>query len=186
VQIRLPSATWALEWLDTLPPRDQRKFVAVLLHAYLDESGIHGARHCIVAGYLASARQWGTFIKKCEEIAVRFDAPVFHARRFFSVPAFKNEYAEWSISKRNHYIDEVIQSIRRQRLTPIAMAVDVEGFSQLNENKRRWLTGGTRELTNLKWQKQGAPTKPYFPCFMRCLSGIVRLTNPGLLTHVYS
>jgi hypothetical protein len=138
-----------------------------------------------VAGYLASAQQWAKFIKKWDKIKAEFSAPVFHANRFFPKPAFNKDYPGWSEQKRNQYIDKIITAIRTHRLTPIAKAVDAEAFMQLSEGKRRWLTGGVRKGRNLRWAKQGAPTKPYFPCFMRCLVQAARLTESGHTTHVY-
>jgi hypothetical protein len=46
------------------------------LTAYLDESGIHGdSSHCIVAGFVGSAREWNNFETKWQNVS---GGVVFH------------------------------------------------------------------------------------------------------------
>ena len=114
--------TYARETMPTLSPRGKPKLVLVL-ETYLDESGIDGRPHSICAGYLASNRTWTKVIRRWEATREDFEAPVFHAKRFFHPEAFKNEYPGWSEQKKAEYAIALTSIVRHHRLMRIDQAM---------------------------------------------------------------
>ena len=131
-----------------------------VIEAYLDESGINNMPYCLVAGYVASDRQWRRLTKALECVHAEFDAPVFHAKRFFPLKAFEHDYPGWTMEKRRDYAERLVKTITSHRVRRINQGIEVAAFEKLNEDERRWITGGARKPRNLKWYGQGAPTKP--------------------------
>jgi hypothetical protein len=164
-------------WSQSLPPRGKPKLVLVL-ESYLDESGIHDeSPMCLMAGYVATNRQWTKVIREWEHVQRSFNAPVFHAYRFFPTAAFKQDYPGWDEEKRRSYVMALVGVLRAHKLVRINHGVDVAAFRALTEDERRHVTGGILSKNYSRWTRQGAPTKPYFLCFMLCVNQALNSTS---------
>src|SRR2546423_12461361 len=94
-----------------LSPRGHDKVVAVI-EAYCDESGIHdGARACVVAGWVASARTWQRFeerwVKACGGVE-------WHGKEFFARDRDGNRvapYKGWSDGDALTYVTALVEAI---------------------------------------------------------------------------
>lgn len=172
----------ALESVWALYPRGARKLV-VVLETYLEESGFNRSDSCVIAGYIGSARQWKKFVPEWESVRRKFNAPAFHAKRFFNAEAFKNEYPGWNDRDKQLYVQAMIRAVRQYRFNPVRISVDVREFYLLSEDERRYVTGGIRK--GRKWIRQGAPNKPYFLALIGCVSRALRFTPANMTVHFY-
>lgn len=165
-----------------LYPRGVQKTLAVL-ETYLDESGFNRSDARVMAGYIASARQWDKFTSAWKGMQQKFHAPLFHARRFFNPKAFQHDYPGWSDKDKQLYMQAVIRIVKQHRLNPIRISVHVRGFSLMDENERRYVTGGIYKAG--RWIRQGAPSKPYFLALIGCVSRALGFTPTNMSVHFY-
>jgi Protein of unknown function (DUF3800) len=177
--LALARSSFGREMIYLLPPRGEDKGI-VVLQAFFDESGILDRdRICVIAGFVASARQWIEFDKLWKRIP---DADItgFHAKRFFArddkgkrVPP----YTDWSDDRAAALLNGIVNAINHIDVQFLCSGVDVTAFRQYSLNARRHLTGAYwANKGQGKIKVSGAPTKPYYLAFqdviveaLRCL-----------------
>ena len=91
-----------------------------------DESGIQdSAPICIIAGYIASVKQWLWFDSRWDAVLKRFDVSDFHSKNFFAVEdgkrvgryrrwwnrEAKESYGDWSDQKATDFIGGLLGAI---------------------------------------------------------------------------
>lgn len=157
--------------------------------AYADESyATEGAAHCVVAGYVASPRQWKRVKSDWQKVLDRYSVPEFHAKDFF---ARKNKqesehspYRNWSDKKANQFLDELIGILApRRALYPIGGAVNVSTFNSFSPGQRRFLTNAFLR-TSGKIIGTGAPNRPpYQMVFSTLLNHATDRVGKGVKVH---
>ena len=178
-------------FLDSLYPRGRKK-VVVSLELHLDESGWTQQSVCVIAGYLASDRQWIRLTNAWEEVRTSHNAPPFHAHDFFTLEAFKHSYPGWTRGQGWKYLSKLIAIKRKHRLTEINTAVRASLFSSLSVEQRRFVTGGQLrfsgrdgKITHGKWIKSGGPNQAYYLCLISCLFRVLAEIPEHLVLHLY-
>jgi hypothetical protein len=156
-----------------------------VLHAYIDESGIHdGAKFCVLGGYVGSVKQWDRFNRIWTTDA---ENPPFHANRFFACDDAGQRvrpHLGWTDERAARYVGRLLDAIATVSIKPVGCFVDVEAFQSFTEAQRTYLTGGYMDATSKRWEFKGAPTKPYYLAFMKTLMhGLDANTVPGWKTH---
>jgi hypothetical protein len=162
-----------------------------------DESGIHDeAPICILAGYIASVKQWIWFDARWVEVLEKFDVGDFHSKDFFAVDssgkrvgkyrrwsdrATKESYGDWSDAKASDFLVRLLAAVHNTRMEPLGAYVQTDVFSSFTYGERKYLTGGKFRFDNgqIKWLTSGAPTKPYFLIYDHCLAEATQRTKPG-------
>ena|SRR5688572_24751802 len=163
-----------------LHPRGKDKVVAVL-ESYCDESGIHeGAPVCVVAGWIATARNWQLF----EDRWLRASGGVdFHGKEFFvRDPSGERvgPYKGWSDDKAQTYLRGLVHAITTSDIKPVGSVINVAAFKSFSLDDRKWLTGASWSPKRQKWLTSGAPTRPYYLGFVECLEGsALSVKKPG-------
>ena len=146
-----------------------KHLLAILnLYAYADESGMHeDPLFFVLAGYIASPRQWGFFCKDWQKVLDSFDVPAFHAKDFFQLKAkqLHEQYSNWPEDKNRQFISELSRAINSYRLYPIGCAVDVRAFNNFTIGERRYLTGGNWNAKKGRFTTSGKPSAPYLAAF---------------------
>ena len=138
------------------------------LYAYADESGLHdNPLFFVLAGYIASPRQWGLFCRDWQSVLDSFGVPEFHAKDFFQLKARQMhiQYSKWSENKNRQFISELSKAINTHKLYPIGCAIDVKAFNSFTIGERRYLTGGNWDAKKDRFKTSGKPTAPYFAAF---------------------
>lgn len=157
----------------------------MVIEIYVDDSGTHGdSPFCVVAGYRGSQNQWKDF---CSRWTTDDCHTELHATEFFR----RNErgqrislYAGWDKVKAREYLDCRLDAINRTNIFPVGAMIDVGAFRALNEDERRYLTGG--KWRSEKWRISGAPTKPYFLPFQDVIiQGVEAVKRPRDRAHFY-
>ncbi len=151
-------------------PYNKGKHVMAILnlYAYADESGIHeNPSFFVLAGYIASPRQWDIFCKDWRNVLNSFSVSEFHAKDFFQLKArqIHEQYNQWSEGKKRYFISELSKAINSHRLYPIGCAVDVKAFNSFTIGERRYLTGGGWDHKKGIFKTTGKPSAPYFAAF---------------------
>jgi hypothetical protein len=181
------SSPWAFGLWWGFPPMGAEKTVVAMkaqrLDARMDESGIHeGAKACVVAGFLATVRQW----KRFEELWRPHSNPPFHAKHFFRrAPNGQRvgPYAGWSDARANGYFERLLHAIDVPKLMPLGSVLDVGAFRALSIEERHRLTGGEWGLHKVKLS--GAPTKPYYLPFQDVIAWSLNESERRGDFHVY-
>ena len=172
---------------------------AVTLAVCADESGIHdGAGVCIIAGYIASVKQWIWFDSRWDAALERNDVADFHSKDFFALngvgqrvgryrsranPSEKHSYGDWSDARANRFIADLLSAIHDSQIHPIGSYVSTEVFFSFTYGQRKVFTGGKFTYANgLKWLTSGAPSKPYFLVYDHCLVEAFHRTKVGMRT----
>jgi hypothetical protein len=151
-------------------PRDHKPKVLAMLEAYFDESGIHsGAAICVVAGYFGDASQWKAQEVKWRKVLADFNFPLkdFHATKV--VRSTINQ----------PMLEKLAAAIEKSAIYPISAGIMVDDFMSFSKEKRRFMTGAILDEKAGKLRTSGAPNKPYFVPFQRCLQKITDYTKPG-------
>jgi hypothetical protein len=82
----------------------------LIFTAYFDESDSHGpSPNLIVAGFMASARDWELFGRRLRDLQRRYGFKTLHAKDF---RARRGEFEGWSIEKCCALLDELAVAIR--------------------------------------------------------------------------
>jgi hypothetical protein len=157
-----------------------------MLHAYLDESGIHsGAAVCVIAGYFGGAGQWGKFEVDWRKMLANFNVPMgeFHSKDIF--PKAKGFFhpKNWSgdIQAFRWAIAETIAA--QTKIHPVSAAIIVDHFNSFSLDERRYMTGATFRLGKLV--NSGCPGKPYFAPFLQILVKICEYAPVGGKAHFF-
>ena len=175
--------------------------IAVLdLAVCADESGIHGdAPLCIIAGYMASVRQWERFDERWNAVLNKADVSDFHSKNFFAVDAsgkrvgryrlrsdkaMKCSYGDWSDNKANGFLEDLLSAIHHSQVHPIGAYVKADVFFSFSYGERKYLTGGKFRWLgeSLKWLTSGAASKPYFLVYDHCIAEAMLRTKTGMRT----
>jgi hypothetical protein len=148
-----------------------------MLEGYFDESGIHdGAPLCLVAGLIADARKWTRFYPRWQKVLDDYSIKEFHARDFGN---HAGEFHGWDDHRRSRFLARLINIINDARAFPIGLCVATDVFERLNEDERRYVTGGQYQIKQERWIRSGAPNKPYFLPFVHCLFvGVYKTQTP--------
>lgn len=129
---------------------------AIDLWAYADESGIHGdALWCIIAGYIASPRQWSLFRKEWRVHLEKRQLSSFHSRKF-----------NWDSPGAKEFVMTLATTINNHRLYPIGVAIAVKAFNALTLGERKFLTGGNWNQRTDRFETHGKPSESYFVTFL--------------------
>jgi hypothetical protein len=75
----------------------------MILTAYFDESGTHGADVSAMAGFVGDARQWRKFGKRALKLFQRFHVNVFHA---IDVRRTDKDFRGWQVDRKIEFLDE--------------------------------------------------------------------------------
>jgi hypothetical protein len=153
-----------------------------MLHAYLDESGIHQhAKVCIIAGYWANPGRWRKFESDWKRMLLEFRVPMeeFHATQLFRRRGF---FEDWGDEKHAAFVERVGLTIAaHKRIRPISAGVIVDDFNQFEPVVRAYLTGAG--LKDGKLLSAGTPNRPYFMVFQQCVARIAGYANEGEVVH---
>jgi hypothetical protein len=153
-----------------------------MLHAYLDESGIHTTSPiCVVAGYFGGSGHWARFDLKWRRILDAHKIEAFHANRYWSHVNGSNvsEYRNWDDEKCGRFIRALLDALGSQRLYPIGCAVDTAEWKALSQDERSFLTGGSYDETG-RMTTNGAPNKPYYLPFLTVIADSLDCCKPGI------
>jgi len=155
------------------------------LRAFIDDSGTHAndSPICVAAGYFGGTHYWKQFNLDWERAVKSRGLDEFHANRFWSRPGGKTvgEYGGWTKQECESFLDELLGVIGRCKIWPIGSAVVAADWNALGLDERRYLTGGVYE--HGKYQKGGAPTKPYFAAFLFAVQSMARYCDDGHLVE---
>ena len=147
-----------------------------MFQAYIDDTGVQDRRACGLAELVGSAAQMARLARKWKEILFKFEVPSeigFKANPFFH---HEGIFKGWDTERWRGFLNKLLDSIYRSRITCISGMVDVEHFKSLNEDERRWLTGGYR---GRQWDSEGSPSNPYFVAFYIAVNGAALYTPIG-------
>lgn len=103
------------------------KRVFVLITAYLDESGTHGAQLMTVAGFAAKAGQWVDFEKKWRRLLKRNELTHCHARMLYQT---KGQFKGWPFSRRASFVQEIAKIADRHTLFGFTVMLRKDEFEQ--------------------------------------------------------
>lgn len=155
----------------------------------MDETGIQSHDHyCTIAGYAARSEVWDKFEYRWQWLLREYMREVPEEKRYFHALEFYGNdkpYSDWTRGKKRSFIEALFGSIREFDLALFASTVDVNVFSSLTEDERRYLTGGIHN--GMKWKTQGAPSKQYFLPFHHCIIQSAELVpNDALMFPIMS
>lgn len=162
-----------------------------MMEVYVDESGIHKntdlpPKRCVVAGFSGGRRKWLSFEREWVALLVEFGIPAcvgFHAKTFFNRDKDgrrRGVYKDWDTAKSEAFLDGLLGIIDTHQLHAIGGAVDLQVFHGLSHNMRCWLTGGIYDDVGAKWQRSGAPNKPYYYAFQQAIVGGAEPASDGV------
>ncbi|HXO18619.1 MAG TPA: DUF3800 domain-containing protein [Thermoanaerobaculia bacterium] len=143
----------------------------ILLTSYTDESGIHaGSPVCILAGYLASPRQWQSFERAwSKQLPSGIDA--FHAKDFFD----RDEpFDRMNDDEATNLLDGLLRVIKEHRIQPYGVAIDTADFNSLEYVERQYLTGAELGRETISG---GKPSSPYMVGMIHCLVEVSSLAK---------
>ena len=143
--------------------------------SFIDESGISDPRTCVLAGYVGTASQLDRLARKWEGVLSEYDMldEGFHAREFYN-PAPKSKVFHWGSTKRDDFVNDLIDAIDDCKVWLIGCGIDTEAFFAHSENERKHLTGGVLDGVRLKFTKvSGKPTAPWFLGFRSMLEHVI-------------
>ncbi len=138
---------------------------------YGDESGIDDPRCCVVAGFIATPRQWDGFNAAWRKVMEAVGVPEFHSKLFFSrrdaAGSSTNPFSSWSDSEADELLVALISVIKAHpRVAPIGCALDVRAFKSYTWGERMYLTGAKWNRDTKKFVTQGAASRVYpFPFY---------------------
>jgi hypothetical protein len=103
-----------------------------MLSAYFDESGTHqDSPVCVVAGLVASPKQWMRFTPAWQKILDDFDIPEFHMKHFaHSVGPFRG----WDQDRRDKLMRRLIPLIQRVASYRVWTAIVMEDYRGVFED----------------------------------------------------
>lgn len=168
-------------------PRPTEK-VFCMLEAYMDESGIHdGAHTCVIAGYWGGEGRWREFEDRWSQVIKDANEPTM--KEFHSVEFWKSDgtrrgiFAQWSDSKANRFIDDLLTCITDHAIYPTSATMKVSAWKQLTKNERRFLTGGKFDIARQVWVTPSAPNRTYYFPFQFVVTNATSACKDGLKVH---
>jgi hypothetical protein len=138
--------------------------VAVDLFTFADESGLQQKpAYCLLAGFIASPRQWIVLSHDWEKVLAHYNTPEFHAKDYFGRNPKGNRglYNKWSLTDTNRFLEDILSIARQRLLYPVGGAISVPDFNSFSQSERKFLSGGFISKSG-KWMTTGAPSKPYY------------------------
>lgn len=167
-------------------PYDHGKhlIMALELLAYADEAGDVTKPYCVVAGFIASPRQWKRFEASWKKALSEYGVPDFHAKDFFSRKnqgEGANYYRDWPEQRAGGFLRSLRDAISSHRVHPIAVAVDVTAFKSFSDGERRMLTGGA--YNNGRWTRMGNPRRPYYLALRGLFEDAAKHIQHGAMVH---
>jgi hypothetical protein len=148
-----------------------------MIHAYLDESGIHkGANICLVAGYFGGAGQWRKFERDWKKALALSEVPLdqFHALNFVKR---RGPFFGWTDADHNTLFQRLVRAITAHKISPVTVGLVVDDFDSFSLVQRHFFTGAmlkpTGDLTS------GCPSKPYFVPYQRIIKRIAGYAPVG-------
>lgn len=152
------------------------------LQAFIDDSGTHTNHSpvCVAAGYFGGAHYWKQFDLDWERVVKNRGLAEFHASRFWAGGLggkTVGAYAGWTKEDCESFLDELLRIIARYKIWPIGSAVVIADWNVLGADERAFLSGAL--FREGKYQKGGAPTKPYFMPFLFAVQGVARYCDAG-------
>lgn len=144
----------------------------LIFTAYFDESDTHGpSPNVIVAGFMASARQWELFGRKLRDLQRRYGFKTLHTKDF---RAQRGEFEGWSRQKCSTFLNELAEAIRDNLTEGITALLPRELCSSSSRRKRSMTSNlvGRKRRTNepgngARREMLSAP--PLWPPFLRGL-----------------
>ena len=95
-----------------------------MLHAYLDESGIHeSAAICVIGGYFAGKGQWRRFETAWRKLLADFSVPLgeFHASELIAKQGF---FFAWSRTRLNEFLNALAATIASHtKIHPVGASI---------------------------------------------------------------
>jgi hypothetical protein len=169
-----------------------KKKPIVMFGGYFDESGISdNSEVTVIAGFLGGPPAMHRIGKEWNKVLRSYGVNVpFHAIEFYAPPekiklSLSNPYRNWSKTKRENYIKDLIGVLRKYNAHLIANVVDAVCFRSRTEDERKWMTGGVPNVMNLQKWRLGKPNSPYhfaFRVVVECCS--VRIPD-GDKVHIF-
>jgi hypothetical protein len=92
-------------------------------------------------------------------------------------------FAEWSAAKAAQFIDDLAACIVDTKIFPTSAVLIIEEWEKLNQNEKRFLTGGRYDPATEKWVRPGAPNRKYFWPFHLAIATPAAHCKPGLHVH---
>lgn len=143
-----------------------------VIEAYCDESGIQdGAPKCVVAGWVASARQWEQFEERWKRASGGVE---FHGNRFFTRDdkgQRVDAYRGWTDEQAQDYLLGLVGVLQTSAIKSVGAVVDIADFEARTDAERKWLTGAAYLPEFKKWEGSGSPNRPYYLGFTHCIEG---------------
>jgi hypothetical protein len=154
------------------------------VESYMDDSGSHdGAPVCIIAGYFGGHRRWLRFEEQWKGVLESYGVKEFHSKIFWGRDSDGRRlkgYKEWSDSKAERYIDELLTIIEQNdRIFPFSVGVQNEEWKKQSLENKRILSGASRKYPT------GKPSKSMFLAFQRCVLRVASYCNPGIRVHYF-
>ena len=147
--------------------RSKEGGIFCMLEAYMDESGIHDEAHaCVIAGYWGGENQWRRFERRWTQIIEDADEP--EVQEFHSVDFWKPDgsrkgvFAEWSDTKADAFINDLLSCIGDYKLYPMSATLKVAAWEKLTKNERMFLTGGKFNSELNAWITPSSPNQTYY------------------------
>jgi hypothetical protein len=145
--------SYARRWCLAFARRWEPERVLVILTAYLDESGTHGASPVtIMGGMLANARQWEAFEKAFARLKIKHGFEIFHTKKF---KKRDGNFRGWTMNQCWALMGE---------LAPLTATAFTEGVTVTLDNaayEAEYLLGGKPRQLRLD--------SKYGLCFRNCL-----------------
>jgi hypothetical protein len=155
-----------------------------MIHAYIDESGIHeDAKACVICGYFGGLGQWRKFEKQWRMALQEFDVPLeeFHAKDLIQRHGF---FKSWNDPKYYSFLEELAKALTLHKLYPVSFGILVEDFWSFSEKERKVMTGGTI-CADGKLLTPGCCKRPYFVPFQWLMRTVASHTGVGGKAHFY-
>jgi len=145
--------------------------------SFIDESGIEGLPTCVVAGYVGISTQFDRLALEWEKVLCKYDMldEGFHSKEFYH-PSQSSKVFGWSSTKREDFIDDLVDVINDRKVWLIGCGIDCIAFECLTEDEKRHLTGGVFDGKRGKWILSGKPTAPYMLALRSTLENAVHHT----------
>jgi hypothetical protein len=102
----------------------------MVMTGYFDESGTHGADSPLVtvAGFIATAEQWGTYERDFGQLLADYGVETFHARKF---RGRKGDFKEWPRSKRAQFNSRFLKLADDHLSYGLAMILPSQDYARI-------------------------------------------------------
>src|SRR2546425_2577990 len=172
--------------LEAVHPNAIRNGVFMMVKSYWDESGINpDSPVCLIAGYFGGVNQWRIFDRQWKNILNREKVREFHAKEFWALSDGQRvgQYAGWDDARATRFLDDLVDVARSVKIYPAGTTIVRKDWEQLPEHQRRYFTGARYHKITHKRGTTGAPSQPYFLCFLYCVDVAAKYTVKHLKLH---